>query len=1165
MTLSERMNARMRLHAAVSVCVLAAVAGVVVGGSAQAAEPPSAPVCADTASSEAEAVSMARSCDRSVVVSSGLSETRTVSAQANGMLVATEHVVPVRARVGDGWAAIDTRLRVLAGGGVAPAVTTVGLRFSRGGSEALVSMTAGGGSLALSWPSPLPVPVIEGDTAVYREVLAGVDLRMRATAVGFTHVLVVKSRAAADNPLLRSTVYGFVLEGLTAVARADGGVDFRDASGAAVLMAAAGLMWDSSTGAGSGSSPVAPGDAARVAPVAATWSSGRLTVVPDVGLLTGPDTSFPVFVDPEVQATSNRWGYANTADHSQDPLGVVRVGRNPECCGGVWRSYFEFDVDDFAGKNVFDAKLNVSVTHTSLCDPATPLHLWHTADLPAGVNGTLAPDFLAMSQWLDVKTFQANTGCSHPSPVGGQLGGALAGKVKSWSSAGHSVMTLGLAVVDTGGYGEGGDVYPPHFFWLKVDLSSVYLTVWHNTAPNAPVVQPLNATTDCYQVCTSAAVASTSGTQVHGWWKLDETSGTVAADSSNGGRTGTASGGVGWSNGAALFNGSTASIATASSPVDATRSFTVSAWLFPVSGGPGCSIGVSQQAVQSSGFWLGTCGSAWEFGRSQSDTANAGSVHVHAPLTLHLWTHVVGVYNDLYDTFTLYVNGVVQGTAVVGAPYHATGGLVIGRMRYNGVPSGWWPGNVDNVQIYQREAGTAEIAALYAGGRGGGALKFDPAIVRTTTPQLSVAVSDPEPNSQLRNEFEVRLAPTDTTTLAASSGFLPPVGAPTTETWTVPAAAGLVNGTTYFWRARSHDELGWTGPWTPFQAFRVDTSPPSLSNPPVTSSQYPFKQWGAVVGTEGTFVLSSSSADTTQFEWWVDNGAHTMTAATGSEPRTASVTWTPQTDMVHTFNVMAKDSAGNISSTFAHQMWVKPPVNRCFNWRMDETTGTTAADSGNTDSQDILCAPIGASVTAMPGAVTANTGGAVGWTTGHIGGGLNLSGTGGQVATNSVVLDTSNSFTVMAWAKLTNLTGLQTLVSQAGANVSGFYLQYRSDANAGAGGFCMTMRTSDTGEAPLVSACASVVPQQNQWVHLSGVYNHSAGTLRVYVMGDPFECGGSTAVVPFTTPWSAGGPLLIGRAGSTTVAGQNWIGTVDDVYVFPRSLPSEDICVRAMQ
>ncbi|MEV0823653.1 hypothetical protein [Nonomuraea rubra] len=129
-----------------------------------------------------------------VEVGSMRTETRTVYATPEGRFVLEQHARPVRVRQNGRWAGVDTTLRRLPDGSVAPVATAVGLRFSGGGKAPMATVARGARSLALSWPGELPAPVLDGPTATYPEVLKGVDLKVTADVDGFSHVLVVKSR-----------------------------------------------------------------------------------------------------------------------------------------------------------------------------------------------------------------------------------------------------------------------------------------------------------------------------------------------------------------------------------------------------------------------------------------------------------------------------------------------------------------------------------------------------------------------------------------------------------------------------------------------------------------------------------------------------------------------------------------------------------------------------------------------------------------------------------------------------------------------------------------------------------------------------------------------------------------------------------------------------------
>ncbi len=437
-----------------------------------------------------------------------------------------------------------------------------------------------------------------------------------------------------------------------------------------------------------------------------------------------------------------------------------------------------------------------------------------------------------------------------------------------------------------------------------------------------------------------------------------------------------------------------------------------------------------------------------------------------------------------------------------------------------------------------------------------------PAVVRNATPTLRARVQDAD-GGVLQTAFEIRTAASLSAPIVVGSTTMPrsfvttSANATATATSQVPASK-LTSGTTYYWHATTVDELGtWSG-WGSWYSFTVDTSAPAVAS--VVSGEFPARQWGAEVGSAGTFTLSAAS-DAVEFSWQVDAGPVTTVAATGGDPATATTgPYAPATDMVHTLYARAKDVAGNVGPTVEHQFWVTPAANRCWNWRLDETSGATAQDWGNQDASDGVCPPIGSSVTAMPGAVSSGVTWMADAERGQV---ASFDGTG-EIAASSPVLDTTKAFTVTAWAKLTDLAsgGVQTVVSQAGPDTSDLSLEYRQDANGGAGGFCFTMAASD-GE--LTTACAEPVSwpvTEGQWLHLAGVYDATLDVIRVYVMGDPVRCAGDAGEVAFTSPRPASGALLIGRGtqGAGAAPAHHLVGQLSDVYALQRVLSSSEIC-----
>ncbi|SIQ84759.1 Concanavalin A-like lectin/glucanases superfamily protein [Micromonospora avicenniae] len=421
-----------------------------------------------------------------------------------------------------------------------------------------------------------------------------------------------------------------------------------------------------------------------------------------------------------------------------------------------------------------------------------------------------------------------------------------------------------------------------------------------------------------------------------------------------------------------------------------------------------------------------------------------------------------------------------------------------------------------------------------------------PALVRSLTPTLRAQVQD-RFGGKLETAFEVRTAADLAAPIVVSSTTMPRAFVTTsgnatgTATSQVPAGK-LVAGTTYYWHATSVDEARlWSG-WGPWYSFTIDTSPPAVSA--VASTEYPQKAWGAMVGSAGSFAFTASGAD--EYSWDVDGGSATTTTS-------PSASFTPTTDMVHTLHVKAKDKAGNTGSTFDYQFWVSPQPEAYSLWTFDETDpAKTAADTGAGFSSQ------------KPGTL----GGTAHFVPGKLNNAVHLSGPpADRVTTSGPVLDTTKSFTVMAWVHAADLAAQtqQTILAQDGDTASRFELQYRKDANGGAGGWCFTM-SGDSGGGAQVSACAdgqSAGLPSNDWVHVAGLYDQVTGKMRAYVMGGDLRCAGEVAEADAPTSWSATGSFAIGRGWSNGAGVSYWRGDIDDARAYQRVLSDAEICQQA--
>ncbi len=211
-------------------------------------------------------------------------------------------------------------------------------------------------------------------------------------------------------------------------------------------------------------------------------------------------------------------------------------------------------------------------------------------------------------------------------------------------------------------------------------------------------------------------------------WALDETSGTGMADSV-GARTGTLNGPSripGRVGNALSFDGQNDSVSTTGVDIDTSKSFTVSSWVrLRTVCTPGTQFScrltaVSQDGGQTSKFRLGHYTDkdshpygAWIFEMPEADgTVTKASVSALEG-ELEKWVHLVGVYDAPAKQLWLYVDADRQGAGVLDTPWTASGGLQLGRGLAAGVPTQFWPGDVDDVRVYAGRLDKARIENLF--------------------------------------------------------------------------------------------------------------------------------------------------------------------------------------------------------------------------------------------------------------------------------------------------------------------------------------------------------------------------------------------------------------------------------------------------------------------
>lgn len=377
------------MSAAAAWCVLGSVPVVLAAAAspAEAAPPKEALTASERAAASGEPV-------EDIAQRTEYSQT---FANPDGTFTLTQSTTPQRARTADGgWQDVDATLTRKADGSVAPKAAVVDLEFSSGGDGGdMIRLGRDGRSFTLGWPGHLPAPTLDGATATYAEVLPGVDLQLTATAEGYRQVLVVKSAEAAGSDTLEQLRFTATGQGLEVVPGAGGGLRAVDEDGNAVFNGPAGQMWDSAGDQDSGTqtqslrsagaeegpraagqeNPAQPGqgDASAVLPVHV--ENGAVTVKPDLGLLRGSKTVYPVFIDPPVGlGRSERTKISSDGDRFWQFDGSMGVGRCGSAdgyyCGDNYadRMLFEFGPGKLSGKYVLDATFRAYETWSFNCD-----------------------------------------------------------------------------------------------------------------------------------------------------------------------------------------------------------------------------------------------------------------------------------------------------------------------------------------------------------------------------------------------------------------------------------------------------------------------------------------------------------------------------------------------------------------------------------------------------------------------------------------------------------------------------------------------------------------------------------------------------------------------------------------------------------------------------
>ena len=579
-----------------------------------------------------------------------------------------------------------------------------------------------------------------------------------------------------------------------------------------------------------------------------------------------------------------------------------------------------------------------------------------------------------------------------------------------------------------------------------------------------------------------------------GYWKLDETSGTTSADSSGYGNDGT------------FYNTPTISSAVPTLAFADARSvqFAGSSSEY-ISTGTTLPTELMPSIVTVSAWYkattVDTSGGELVSGSNRYVIrVTSTGVTLAKQYGASSWIEVAGTTSGQLDGNWHHVAGVINAS---GMYVYYDGALVnsnadttaIYYTSPTGIQIGRNPvignydftGNIDEARVYNRTLTAAEIYSLYIGGQPGTS-----AATQTLTGAPTVAGSMTIASGTLA-------AGTNSITVAgdwwnyggaytSSSGAI---------TFNGTSASSIRSGGSRF----QNVTINGSGSWTLADRMEID---PARS----------------LTTTAGTFDLSS------------------YTLRTGDINRNASVTITPSTGTV----VLDANSSQTLDTGTFTNVRFEPvaATNLVGYWKLDERQGLTTYDNGSGDHDGTLTNGPLWLASGLSSTIQFENPGA-----------LNLDGTNDYVDISTAAISTNAAYSACAWVNLASTSGYQTFVSINGTNVSGFYLQKRSDT----GKFAMTMLASDANAATVYKADSTTTPSTSTWYHVCGTYD--LANLKVYVNG---TLEGTTA---FAAPWNATGHTLIGagRWGAGNVDYTN--GKIDDVRIYNAALTAAQVAALA--
>jgi len=1130
------------LRAFVALCLMVSFLVVV---PVAAGAPAEAAVADPVAPTDETAQALARTSGERVEVLAKRGESREVFANPDGSFTAVEHLRPVRVRQGDGWVAPDTTMVRRPDGSVGPRAAVIGLAVSGGGDAPLARMSYAGREMALTWPGRLPEPELQGDTAVYREVLPGVDLSVRADVDGFAHTLIVKDRQAAANPALARLTLGLTGGGMRVRSEEDGLLRAVDkGSGGAVFEAPGAIMWDSRRPEEAAHEDLArgPSTSSRVAEIDTVVSGQTLTLKPDAALLNDPETRFPVYIDPVWKTVkASAWAYVSKAYPSQS---FYKFGGKPDAglglCQGdskcaprdVKRIFYRMPTSAYAGKHIISAEFVAKETWSYSCDGRT-VQLWLTKAF--GEKSTWNSTADNWQERLDTR--DVAKGWSSSCPAGDVEFNATAA-VKKAASAKWSTTTFGLrAGHETDPYG-----------WKRF-ADDAYLRVNYNTPPPQP--KQSNLTMDPGGKCVHSPAPAV---------RTPPTLYAVLHDADSGDAkkvyaefTASWDGAVKWQSGKVgpKTTGSTFQVKLpASIPQKKTISWAVRTWdgyqysPWSYAGDATACYFTFDKTVPEAPVVTSTAyprsdpeneDDPWHDGVGRYGTFTADSP---SPDVTKYWFGINGNPTQAIERKPATPGGPVT---IDIAPEHA-------GLNYITVQAFDAAGNNSEIGRYafRVKTGSPAKAEWLLDEPTGSAQLADatgafPATVHGGVTLGVDGVSKTAMQTNGSTGYAVTSAPVVDTTKSFAVSLWAKLPETKPGTGVLITQPGAIRPCFELYYSSAYDR------WI-FNRQTADNNNATIVRA-VGAASPQGGEWAHLVGvydsvakTIKLYVNGRLEATTSFTSPW----ATSRPVFIGATSYDGGVTnfFSGEIDDVRVFDrIITPEEVGDLFTRHpvVQARWklndsASAVRQSTAYWKLDEPAGATRAEEAN-----------GRYPAAKVGTVAFGA-------AGRQGNAVRPDGSTGYLKTAGPVLDTTKSFTVTAWARLpaTKPTHASIIATQAGTARNGFELYYSSSYDR----WIFNRYSDDTTSAKIIRAQSTAVPQGGVWTHLAGVYDAKAKQIRLYVNGK------LNATTAFATGWNATGPVMLG-AGWYGSPGSFFPGDIDEVRLFDQIVTDSEIATLA--